>query len=85
VVTLVVSYLSDVNFFEGLLVFAGIPAMVVLVVALLTVVPNRAKARRKYNPGDGWDYSDRFYTGDTPVSVPSHLTDSPLGGARGTW
>jgi hypothetical protein len=85
VVTEVVSYLSDVNFFEGVLVFVGIPLIVVLVVALLTVVPNRAKLRPKYTPGSGWDYSDRFYTGDSPVEVPSHLTDSRLGGARGTW
>ena len=73
------------NFFQVLLVFVGIPVAVILVTALLTVVPNRAKARARYTPGSGWDYSDRFYTGDTPVNVPAHLSDSPLGGARGTW
>jgi len=74
-----------VNFFEFVLIFVGIPALVVIGLALVTVVPNRAKARPKYSPGSGWDYSDRFYTGDTPVEVPAHLMDSPLGGARGTW
>ena len=85
VVTREVSYRSNVNFFEGLLVFAGIPIVVILVVALLTVVPNRAKARPKYTPGSEWGYSDRLYTGDSPVEVPSHVTDSSLGGARGSW
>ena len=73
------------NFFEFVLIFVGIPLLVVIALALVTVVPNRAKARPKYTPGGSWDYSDRFYTGDSPVEVPSHLIDSPLGGARGTW
>ena len=85
VVTGDVSYLSDVNFFEAVLIFVGIPLVIIVGVALLTVVPNRSRSRPTYRPGSSWDYSDRFYTGDTPVQVPSHLIDSPLGGARGTW
>ena len=73
------------NFFEGALVFVGIPVVVIVGAYLLTVLPGRTKARPGYSPGGPWDYSDRFYTGDTPVDVPPHLTDSPLGGARGTW
>lgn len=73
------------NFFEGVLVFLGIPLLVVIGVYLLFVVPGRSKARPAYRPGDPWDFSARFYTGDTSVDVPQYLTDSPLGGARGTW
>ncbi len=73
------------NFFEGVLVFLGIPLAVVLGVFVMTVLPGRAKARHAYKPGESWDYSSRFYTGDTSVDVPQHLTDAPLGGARGTW
>lgn len=73
------------NFFEGALVFLGIPVVVVVGVYLLAVLPGRSKARPAYRPGDPWEFSARFYTGDTSVDVPPHLTDSPLGGARGTW
>ncbi len=85
VVTDVVGYLFQVNFFEFVLVFVGIPVLVIALLAMVTVVPNRVKARPRYRPGADWDYADRFYTGDTPVEVPSHGTDSKLGGARGTW
>lgn len=80
-----VGYLLRVNFFEAVLVFVGIPALVIIVVALVTVVPARSKARPKYSPGGRWEYSDRFYSGDTAVDVPSHVTDASLGGARGSW
>lgn len=74
------------NFFEAVLVFVVVPLATMLVVALLTLVPHRRKARPQYRPGDPWDYADRFYSGDTPIAVPaSSSTDSQLGGARGTW
>ncbi len=77
--------LCGVNIFEALLIFVAVPFAVIAVVYLLTVVPARVKARPKHLPGADWDFSDRFYTGDTAVIVPAHLADSPLGGARGTW
>ena len=73
------------NFFEGALVFAGIPLLTIIVVGVLTVGRSRAGKRNPYKPGGSWDYSDRLYAGDTPVAVPTETTDSPLGGARGTW
>jgi hypothetical protein len=85
VVTVGPVYLSFVNFFEVALVYAGIPLVVIIAIGLLTVVRSRAKARPKYRPGASWDYSDRLFVGDTPLSLPSHVSDSPVGGARGTW
>lgn len=85
VVTELLSYLFLVSSFEAILVFLVIPIGVCLAVALVTVVPNRAKARPKYTPGGSWDFSDRFYAGDSPVSVPDSPVSNELGGARGTW
>lgn len=76
---------SNVNFFEGALVFLGIPLLTILIVAILTVGRHRAGKRAAYLPGGNWDYSDRLYAGDTPVDVPDHPAETTLGGARGTW
>jgi hypothetical protein len=83
----VLRYRCAVNFFEGALVFVGIPLLVVLVVGVLTVGRSRAQKRTAYVPGGKWEYSDRLYVGDTPVDVEvaPGSTDETLGGARGTW
>lgn len=73
------------NFFEVVLVFVVIPLAVVGALFVVTVLPSRRRSRPAYVPGAAWEYSDRFYTGDSPVEVPIHLNDSSLGGARGTW
>ena len=81
-------YRLPVNFFEGALVFAGIPLLVILIVGVLTVGRHRTGARATYKPGGPWSYSDRLYAGDTPVDVPSDSGSSSYssyGGARGTW
>ena len=80
-------YRCPVNFFEGALVFVGIPLLVVLVIGVLTVGRSRSHKRAAYVPGGKWEYSDRLYVGDTPVDVfnGAGSTDETLGGARGTW
>lgn len=81
-------YRAEVNFFDVVLVFVGIPVAVVLVLAAFTVWPARAKERPKYVAGSDWMYPDHLYTGDTPVQVPDHISGSSndtIGGARGTW
>ncbi|AZI58303.1 hypothetical protein EH165_09290 [Nakamurella antarctica] len=73
------------NTSETLLVLAGIPLATILVTGLMTVVPNRAKARSRYTPGDQWNYSNRLWAGSEPVVVPATIVNSQNGGARGTW
>ena len=75
------------NIVQVLAVFIGIPLLVYVIIALLTLVPGRAKTRMRYRPGQSWDYAPQLWAGDQPVVVRQAgvLTPSSRGGARGTW
>ncbi|MGY2084250.1 aa3-type cytochrome oxidase subunit CtaJ [Blastococcus sp. SYSU DS0539] len=45
---------------ETLLVYAGIPLAIVLVLALLTLKPGAGR-RPRYKPGQSWDYAPVWY------------------------
>ncbi|MGY1914171.1 hypothetical protein ABC795_05665 [Blastococcus sp. HT6-30] len=45
---------------ETLLVYAGIPLAVILVLALLTLRPGAGR-RPRYKPGQSWDYAPVWY------------------------
>ena len=62
-----------------------IPVLVYVIIALLTLVPGRAKTRMRYRPGQSWDYAPQLWAGDQPVVVRQAgvLTPSTRGGARG--
>ena len=57
------------------------------IIALLTVVPGRAKKHRNYQAGASWDYSPQWWAGDYPVAPadPALVVAGSEGGARGTW
>ena len=81
---------------ETILVFAGIPLLIVAVLALLVFVPGGRK-RPRYKSGQPWDHAPIWYEphpdgaaadhGHAALPAGSGHTTSagPLGGARGTW
>jgi hypothetical protein len=90
--------LSAVTVVETILVFAGIPLLIVAVLALLIFVPGGRK-RTRYKSGQPWEHAPIWYephpdgTADghgshaaLPAGSAGHATTAgPLGGARGTW
>ena len=75
------------NILQTLAIFLGIPLLVYVILALLTLVPGRAKKHPRYRPGQPWDFPPQLWAGDEPVVVPQTgvLTGTGRGGARGTW
>jgi hypothetical protein len=66
--------LFPVNVAEALLVFAGIPLAIVVVLALLTLKPG-ANRRPRYKPGQAWDHA--------PLWFEPHPAHAPGGGHGG--
>ena len=62
------------NVAEALLVFAGIPLAIVVVLALLTLKPG-ANRRPRYKPGQAWDHA--------PLWFEPHPAHAPAGGHGG--
>jgi len=78
---------------ETILVFAGIPLLIVAVLALLIFVPGGRK-RARYKSGQPWDHAPIWYEphpdgagqgSHAALPAGSATTAGPLGGARGTW
>jgi hypothetical protein len=82
---------------ETILVFAGIPLAIVLLLALLIFAPGGRK-RVRYKSGQPWEHAPIWYEPhpdspgighDSHPALPAgsaHATSGgPLGGARGTW
>ena len=63
-------YRDPVNILQTLAIFLGIPLLVYLILALLTLVPGRAKKHPRYRPGQPWDFPPQLWAGDEPVVVP---------------
>jgi hypothetical protein len=90
--------LSAVTVVETILVFAGIPLAIVVLLALLIFVPGGRK-RVRYKSGQAWDHAPIWYEPHPdgpaaghgshpalPAGSSTHATaGGPLGGARGTW
>ncbi len=84
---------------ETILVFAGVPLAVILVLALLTIAPGVRNRRPRYKPGQPWDHAPVWYEphpdgvahgggahGDGHAAITGGVKPAgPLGGARGTW
>ena len=80
---------------ETILVFAGAPLLVILVLAALVFLPGGRK-RPRYKSGQPWEHAPIWYEphpggpaghGAHPAleAGSSASTAGPLGGARGTW
>jgi hypothetical protein len=88
--------LSAVTVVETILVFAGIPLLIVAVLALLIFAPGGRK-RVRYKSGQPWEHAPIWYEphpdgaglgshAALPAGSTGHTsTAGPLGGARGTW
>jgi hypothetical protein len=90
--------LSAVTVVETILVFAGAPLAIIVLLALLIFVPGGRK-RARYKSGQAWDHAPIWYEPhpDGPAaghgshaalpagSAPHATAGGPLGGARGTW
>jgi hypothetical protein len=81
---------------ETILVFAGVPLAIILVLALLTIAPGVRNRRPRYKPGQPWEHAPVWYephpgaTGhggghDGHAAIAAPTSAGPLGGARGTW
>ena len=81
---------------ETLLVFAGVPLAIIVLLALLIFLPGGRK-RPRWKPGQPWEHEPVWYE-PHPGAIPGAGHDSrpaleagatttggPLGGARGTW
>jgi hypothetical protein len=79
---------------ETILVFAGAPLAVILVLVLLTFGPAARHRRPRYKPGQPWDHAPVWF--EPHPEGPGHggaaaaigaapQPAGPLGGARGTW
>ena len=82
---------------ETILVFAGIPLLIIAVLALLIFVPGGRK-RPRYKSGQPWDHAPIWYEPHPDGAAADHgshaalpagsghtTSAGPLGGARGTW
>jgi hypothetical protein len=63
---------------ETILVFAGIPLLIVAVLAVLTLRPEKGQRRVRYKPGQPWNHSPVWYEphpeggGDGHGPAPAH-------------
>lgn len=79
--------MRGVSVWETILVYAVTPALIVAMLALLTVGIGRHRAKVRYEPGKPWDHEDRLWAGSRPVrSVPAaDRVGSNWGGAHAGW
>ncbi|TFV91315.1 hypothetical protein [Blastococcus sp. CT_GayMR16] len=82
---------------ETILVFAGVPLAIIVLLALLIFLPGGRK-RVRYKSGQPWDHAPIWYEPHPDGAAAGHgshaalpagssapVTAGPLGGARGTW
>jgi hypothetical protein len=72
------------------LVFAGIPALIIAVVAVLVYGKSMIRQPNRYRPGRPWDYPPSWFRAhpdalpQTPT-IPDGLHTTATGGASGEW
>ena len=77
----------QVNILQTVGIFVGAPAVLYGLIALLSMVPGRARKHPQYKPGGSWDFPDQWWAGDYPIPAadPALMAGGTEGGARGTW
>lgn len=75
------------NVLQTVAVFVVAPLVLYVGIALLTLIPGRAKKHPKYEPGQSWDFPVQWWAGDYPITAadPALIAIGSEGGARGTW
>lgn len=87
--------MSAVTVAETILVFAGAPLLIILVMAALIFLPGGRK-RPRYKSGQPWDHAPVWFEphpdgsgghgGHAALEAGASASSAgPLGGARGTW
>lgn len=81
-----VGYRDPVTSLEIILVLAGVPLAILVLLGLLTLRPNFVRPPR-YRPGEEWNYPPVLWTADpeTLHQGSHHTAGAPRGGARGHW
>jgi hypothetical protein len=79
---------------HAILLFVGVPALIVAVISLLVVAPSLARGPR-YRPGQEWDAQSEWLSGgevEPPTAESRQLTtgdesdgDADAGGASARW
>lgn len=86
-----VSYRDAVTSLEVILIMAGVPLAIMVLLGLLTLRPHFARTRR-YRPGEEWSYPPVLWTANPEAlrdGVENHRSrdgsGGGRGGARGNW
>jgi hypothetical protein len=81
-----VGYRDSVTSLEIILVLAGVPLAILILLGLLTLRPNFARPRR-YLPGQEWNYPPVLWTANPEAirEASDQRTGAARGGARGNW
>jgi hypothetical protein len=86
-----VSYRDAVTSLEVILIMAGVPLAIMILLGLLTLKPIFARPRR-YRPGEEWNYPPVLWAANPEASrdgVAHHRSQDgsgeARGGARGNW
>lgn len=74
-----------VTILETLGLFVGAPLAIYGLIAVLSLLPGRAKRHPRYRPGQSWDFAPQWWAGDTPVALDAGVSGTAKGGARGSW
>ena len=71
---------------EIILILAGVPLAVMVLLGLLTLRPHFAR-RRRYRPGQEWNYLPVLWTANPEalLEASSQRAGAARGGARGHW
>lgn len=69
---------GDLTVTQSVLVFLGIPALVVAFVLLATLAPGWTRAGR-YRPGEPWNYEPILINGSVGTDVKQAITATPTG------
>ncbi|HEY3736694.1 MAG TPA: hypothetical protein VGL26_04560 [Jatrophihabitans sp.] len=72
---------------ETLLVFVGIPLLVVLLLVSAIWGKSLAQAPNRYRPGKAWTYAPRWFTAhpDALLHTATIGSTTAVGGASGEW
>jgi hypothetical protein len=68
-----------------ILIFAGGPLAVFLVLAFLCLRPQRSTGASRYRPGRGWTYGGEWFGTTDPLAADVETVSPGHGGASGTW
>jgi hypothetical protein len=81
-----VGYRDPVTSLEIILVLAGVPLAILILLGLLTLRPNFARPPR-YRPGQEWNYPPVLWTANPEAlrEASGQRTGGARGGARGHW